>query len=235
MSSYTRRQLKEDKFAETASEAVHWASGHRKGMVIGVAAGLAVVLLGVGAYFWWSHQTEQANVALSKAIRTFTAPLRPAGTPPNESMQTFTSIAERGTQAEKEFKAVADGYSMTQPGKVASYMAGAAALQAGNNADAEKQLKAAAASGGRDIAALSNFALAGLYRSTNRQADAARIYKDLSDQPTNTVSKAQAQLAMAEMYEASDPKQADGIYEQVKKENADNAAGQIAAAKLAKK
>jgi len=80
---------------------------------------------------------------------------------------------------------------------------------------------------------LSKMALAQLYRNTGRQSDAARIYKDLVDHPADTVSKVQAQLAMAEMYEVSDPQQAALIYQQIQKENADNAAGQIAASRLA--
>jgi predicted negative regulator of RcsB-dependent stress response len=111
-------------------------------------------------------------------------------------------------------------------------MAGAAAIEAGDNAGGEQQLKKVADSGDKNIAALAKLALANFYRANNRLADAIRLYKDLADHPTDTVSKSAAQLAMAEMYESTDPQQATSIYEQIQKENPDSAAAQTAAAKL---
>ena len=180
-----------------------------------------------------SRQTEAANAALGAAMRTFTDQLRPAGLPPGEGAQSFASIADRGKAAGKEFKAVADKYSYTQPGKIARYMEGVAAAQAGDPAAAEQQLKAVADSSDKNIAALAKMALAAQYRWSNKLSDATRIYKDLQDHPTDTVSKAQAQLAMAEMYENTDSQQAANIYKQIQTENPDNPAGQFAAARLA--
>lgn len=235
MQGYTRRQLKEDRFAQSTQGAVHWAVEHRQTMfwVIGllVVATAAVI----GLLTWNSRQSDQANIELSKAMRTFTAPLRPAGTPPqpNDPTPSFTSISERSKQAEKEFSAVAERYPHTKPGKVAAYLAGTAALQSGDNADAEKRLKSAAEGGDSDVAALAKMALANVYRATNRNADAAKLYKEISDHPANTVSKPEAELALAEMYESSDPKEAANIYQKIQKENPNTAAAQIAGSKLA--
>lgn len=233
MQGYTRRELKEDKFAEKAQGAMSWATDHGRTMILALIGLLIVVLVVAGLMAWNSRQTDEANIALSKAMRTFTAQLRPAGTPANETMQSFTSIAERGREAEKEFKDVSDKYPYTKPAKLAAYMAGAAALQAGDAGDAEKLLKSAADSRDHDIASLAKLALATVYRSSNRTADAAKVYKDLADNPTNTVSKPQAQLALAEMYESSDPKEAASIYQQIQKESPNTPAAQIAASKSA--
>src|SRR5262249_56523952 len=108
--------------------------------------------------------------------------------------------------AGKEFKAVADQYDKfpyPKAARIARYMEGVAAMQAGDNAQAESVLKSVAESNNKSVAALSKMALAQLYRNTGRQSDAARIYKDLVDHPADTVSKVQAQLAMATMYEVS--------------------------------
>jgi hypothetical protein len=229
--SYTRRQMKEDKFAETAKGAMNWASGHQQGTLLTILAVVAVSALVVGLYFWHDRQTEQANIALSKAVRTSEAQLRAPGAPAGEG-QSFTSMAERGKQAEKEFNQVADSYPWTRAGKLARYLAATAVLQSGDTATAEKLLKAQADSGGSDIAPLAKMALATIYRSTNRDGEAARIYKDLIDHPTGTVSKAQAQFALAEMYETSDPKQAETIYKQIQDENKDTAIAQLATSKM---
>ncbi len=236
MQGYTRHQLKQDKFAETAKGAAHWTAVHRRPVVWGIG----IVVLAALAYFgfmtWQNRQNEAANTALGSAMRTFTTPLRPAGTPAGEAKESFTSIAERAKEAEKEFKTAADQFDKfpyAKAGKIARYMEGVAAMQAGDIAAAEQTLKSVADSRDKNIAALAKLVLASLYRSSNRQSDATRIYKDLADHPTETVSKVQAQLEMAEMYESTDPLQATSIYQQIQKENSESPAGKIAAAKLA--
>ena len=230
MPSYTRRQLKEDKFAETAQGAMQWASGHRKGTLWTIVLSVAVVVTAVLLYTWHSRQTERANADLSKAIRTFNARLREPGTPAGEDLS-FTSITERAQQAEKEFTAIADNYRFTKAGKLARYMAASAALQAGDKSGEEK-MKAVADSGNSDVAPLAKLALASLYHATGRDSDAIKIYTDLMDHPKGSVSKAQAQLALADLLEPTDPKRAELIYQAVQKENPDTVVAQIAASKL---
>lgn len=233
MQSYTRRQLKEDKFAKGTQEAVNWATEHRQLLILSicVVAAAAAVILGLLA--WSNHKSEQANIALSKALQTLSAPLRPASSPPDPSVKTFTSIAERGKEAEKELQGVADQFSHTKAGKMAGYLAGTAAIQAGDNATAERMLKSTADEGDKNIASLGKLALANLYRSDNRAVDAAKLYKELIDSPTDMVSKGQAQLELAQLYEATDPKEAANIYQQIQKEDPNSAASRIAAGKMA--
>jgi len=231
---YTRRQLKEDKFAETAKGAAHWADVHRQTVIGGGLLVLIVALALGGLWTWHVRQTEQANLELGTALRAFRAPLRQPGTPSDDTTPSFATIAERGKAAEKQFKSIADKFPYTSPGKIAGYLQGVAAMQAGENAAAEQQLKTASDFRDKDVAALAKIALATLYRSTNRSADAVKIYKDLMDHPTATVSKMQAQLELAEIYETTDPPQAKSIYEQLKKDDPTGPAGQIAGAKLAK-
>lgn len=233
MQSYTRRQLKEDKFAKGTQEAVHWATEHRQLLIWSIGIVVVAAILIVGLLAWNSRKTEQANLALSKALQTLSAPLRPAGSPEEPGIKTFTSIAERGKEAQKELEAVADQYSHTKPGKMARYLAGTAAIQAGDNAAAERLLKSAADDSDKNISSLGKLALANLYRSDNRAVDAARLYKELIDNPTDLVSKGQAQLELAQLYESTDPKEAANIYQQIQKEDPTSAAARIASGKLA--
>ena len=232
MQGYSRRQLKEDKFAETAQGAAAWAAGHRSTTIGSVVAGVLVILAIIGFVTWRSRQSEQGNIALASAIRTFDTPLSPAGIPSTPGAPVFTNVVDRAKAGEKAFKAVADSYSYTGPARMARYMEGVAALQAGDNAGAEAILKTAGDSGDQEISALAKLSLAELYRSINRAADAAKIYKDLADHPTATVPKTRAQLSMAEMYESSAPDQAAAIYQQIQKDNPKSVAAQIAGAKL---
>jgi predicted negative regulator of RcsB-dependent stress response len=231
MPGYTRRQLKEDKFAETAQDAAEWASEHSKLVIWTVSILIVVIVVTVGGWTWRSRQLEHANIDLSAALRTLSAPLRPAGTPAGDT-PSFTSIAERGQAAAKQLQATADKYSLVSPGKVARYLLGSAQLQAGNMAAAEQTFKTAADFRDKDIAALAKMSLASLYNDSNRQADAIKIYKELSDHPTATVSKGTAQLALAGIYEKTDPQEAAKIYQQLQKEDPHSQAAQVAAQKL---
>jgi tetratricopeptide (TPR) repeat protein len=232
--SYTRHKLKQDKFAETAQDAVHWAGGHRKTMIWVTSAVLVVASVTFALLAWHSRQSDQANFALGKAMRIFAAPLRAEGDPPpTEGIPTFTTMVERGKESAKQFKEIADKYPYTKAGKIARYMTGAAALQAGDDAFAEQQLNSLADSRDKDIAALAKLALANHYRAIGRQPEAAKLYKELADRPSSTVPKAEAQLELAEMYQSTNPLEAANLYQQIQKENPPpSPAGSIAAAKL---
>lgn len=233
MQGYTRRQLKkEDKFVETAQGAAEWTAEHRTQVITSGVVIVIVVAATLGFITWRNHQNDAANLALGAAMRVFNANVRTAGAPAGTEKDSYASVAERGKAAEKEFKSVADKYPHTEAGHIARYLEGVAAMQAGENTVAEKQLKEAADSGDKNVAALAKMALANYYRANNRTSDATRIYKDLVDHPTETVSKSAAQLAMADMYEATDPQQAASIYQQIQKEDPNSPAAQTAAAKL---
>ena len=75
MQGYTRRQLKEDRFAETAKDAADWASGHRRTVVWAIAIVVVVAAAVGGFFFLQSRQSEQANIAL-KMVKP---PKLPAG------------------------------------------------------------------------------------------------------------------------------------------------------------
>lgn len=232
MPGYTRRQLKQDKFAATAQGAAQWATGHRPLVIWSLGLIIAAVLITTGILTWRSRQIEQGNDELAAAMRTLDTPLRGAE-PAAGDTPTFTSVVERAKVAEKQFKAVADKYSMVAPGKIARYMHGIALLQAGDTAGAEQELKAASNSGDKDVAGLAKMALAEIYRTSNRQADAAKIYKEIADHPAPTVSKSTALLQLADMYEKTDPQQATKIYQQLQKDNPNSPVAQLAAQKLA--
>jgi tetratricopeptide (TPR) repeat protein len=233
---YTRRQLKEDKFAETAQGAARWATGHRPTVVWTVGLVLVAIMATAAVITWRSRLSEQGNTELSAAMRTFETQLTPVGTPApaGDTGPTFTSIADRAKAAGKQFQAIADKYSTVPPGKIARYLSGISLIQAGDKAAAEQELKKAANLSDKDVAALAKMALATMYRESNRAPEAIAIYKELSEHPTTTVSKAQAQLALAEMYETTDPQQAAIIYKQLQKDDPRSPAAQLAGQKLSK-
>ncbi len=232
MRGYTRHQLKEDKFAEAAKGTVTWAEHHQKLVTLASSVLLAVAALGIGGWAFLQWREQKASFDLGSALRTYQRPLRPAGAPPNPDFPSFASAAERAQAARKEFQAVAGHYSYTRSGRMARYYVGLTAMASGDTAAAERELKAVADSGNKDLAPLGKFALAALYRSQKRDADAIPLYRQLIDHPSDSVPKATAQLELASLYEKKQPAEAGRLYQQIRVENPTGIAGEIAAARL---
>jgi Tfp pilus tip-associated adhesin PilY1 len=100
------------------------------------------------------------------------------------------------------------------------YFLGLTAADLGDNAAAERDLQKVASFHNADLAGLAKFALATVYRNTNRNPQAIEIYKQLAAKPTATVSKVTAQMELAATQQANNqPLEAKKTYEQIQKEN----------------
>ncbi|MDP9269327.1 MAG: tetratricopeptide repeat protein [Acidobacteriota bacterium] len=232
MPGYTRHQLKHDRLTDAAQETFSWALGHKRNLV---GAGIVLAVLAAalaGGWFYFDRQNEQASMALGQAVRTFDRPLRAAGQQPPPDIQTFASSAERGREAEKQFLAVAEKYPYTRSGEIARYLAGVAAIDAGDTATAERELKAAAGSRRDDFASLAKMALAAFYRSSKRDAEALAIYDQLAEHPTTAVSKPMALLAKAELLERTSPADANRVYQQLRAQDPSGPIGRLAEQRL---
>ncbi len=237
MRAETRHNLKQDAFSRVtfgaAEKTAHWTVEHRQTLIISVIA--AVVLVGgvVGGWFYLNAQDEKASGDLAIAVRTMDTQLRPASQPEQPDFPTFTSAKERAEAARKQFQAIVDKYPHTRTADMAKYFLGVTSVTLGDNPAAERDFKEVASAGNREVASLAKDALASVYRNTNRNKDAVALYQELINKPTATVSKVTAQLQLGDLYQNSNqPLDAKRIYEQVKKENPGNEAGQLATQKL---
>jgi len=211
---------------------VSWAVEHRNPLL--VVGGILVVIAAVviGAFYYQKSREQAASAMLGDALKLYSAPIRPAGTPETPEQPSFLSAEERARAASGKFLEVSQKYGSTDSGAMANYFLGLCAEDMNDNGKAEEYLKKVSDSGNRDLAALSKSALASLYHDTNRDQLAIDLYKQLIDKPTNTVPKASAQMALAEIYAPKDPLQARKLYEEVQKDNATNQIGNLAQAKL---
>jgi predicted negative regulator of RcsB-dependent stress response len=216
--SYTRHKLKQDKFQEAAKGTVHWTVVHRKTIVTTVVAAVIVAVVAISLVAYNSRQQERASEAIGGALRTYNAPLRQPNIAVDPKTQTFLSAEERAKEANKQFKQVADKYPHTGAGKNARYLAAITTMESGDNAAAERQLREIGDSGDPEHASLAKLTLANLYRSSSRDADAVRLYKDLIDHPTGAVPKAAAQFELASAYESKQPAEAKRIYDELAKD-----------------
>ena len=237
MRAETRHQLKQDAFSRVtigaAEKTADWTVEHQNTLIIAGIAAIIVTAAIVGGWYYLSAQDEKASLDLSVAVRTMDTQLRPPGTPEQPDFPTFTSAKERAEAARKQFQAIVDKYPHTRTADMAHYFLGVTSETLSDNAAAERNFKEVAAHGNREVASIAKDALASLYGQMNRTKDAAALYQELINKPTASVSKVTAQMQLAELYQnANQPLEAKRIYEQVKKDNPGNEAGQLATQKL---
>jgi TolA-binding protein len=234
----TRHSLKEDRFRgatiEATERAVHWTVEHKSKLIIAGIVLLALVAAGFGSWYYLGQQDEEASLELSKAVRTMETQVRPEGVPAQPDFPSFASSRERATEARKQFQAIVDKYPHTKSADIALYFVGLSSSQVGDNAAAERDLRKVVSSGGQDLSALAKFALASVYRNTNRLKEAIDLYKQLIDKPAPTVGKAMAQMELAETYvQNQQPGEAKVIYQQIQKENPSSEVAGTASKKVA--
>jgi len=233
----TRHQLKQDAFSRVtigaAEKTADWTAQHRSTIIISAVVAVLVIAGLIGGWYYLNQQDEKASLDLSVALRTMDTPLRAPGTPQQPDFPTYTSSKERAEAAKKQFQAIVDKYPHTRTADMAHYFLGVTAQTLSDKATAERNFKEVASAGNREVASVAKDALASLYGQTNRTKEAATIYQELINKPTTAVSKVTAQLQLAELYQSSNqPLDAKRLYEQVKKENPGNEAGQLATQKL---
>jgi TolA-binding protein len=229
----TRHALKEDKFISTTTHGLEWANEHRKNVILWSSVAIAVVLVMVLSAVIYNSRSNAAAAAFGGAMQIYQTPLAHPGEPTPPGAKTFNSAAERAKAANTQFVAVADKYSMMPEGKNARYFAGLTYMESGQTQQAEDSLKKVANSWNSNVAALAKFALAELYRGTNRDAQAIELYNQLSAKPTSTVPYGIARLALADVYVAEGKQdEAKKVYAELKDKDPKDPASQIAAQKL---
>jgi tetratricopeptide (TPR) repeat protein len=232
-----RHQLKQDRFSrvtiDAAEATVHWSVEHRSKLIVAAIIAVVVAATAIGGWYYLNSQDDKASLDLSQAVRTLDLPIRPAGVPAQPDEPSFGSSQERDTAAQRQFQAVVDKYPHAYAADVARYFLGTTSADLGDNAAAERDYKAVADVHNKDLAALAKFALASVYRNTNRNKDAIDLYNQLIAKPTNSVGKAEAQIALADTYQANhQTADARKMYEQVRKENPAGDISQLVTEKL---
>ena len=237
MRAETRHQLKQDRFSRTtidvAEKTVHWSVEHQNKLIVGGGVVLVIAGLALGSWYYLNQQDQNASLEFSQAVRTLDTPVRPPNMPPQPDQPSFASSKERATAAHKQFQDIVNKYPHTHAADFAHYFLGLTSADMGDNAAAERELQQVASYRNADLSALAKFALASVYRNTNREKQAIDLYKQLIAKRTATVGKVMTQMELAATYQSSNmPLEAKRTYEQIQKENPASQAAQMASAKL---
>jgi len=225
---------KQDQFVTLTEHGVDWAKQNQRQAVTIGAIAVALILLIVGGYTVYQNRTDAAASAFGEAMQTYQAPL--ASQAPNlpPGIKTYPDAKARAAAANAQFVAVGDKYGMTEPGKMALYMAGVTYMEEGNNGAAEDALKKVASSVNGDTSALGKSALAGLYQQMGRDADAEKLLEELGKGSATTVPPFFAQIRLGDLYQA-EGKTADAkrVWAEVKDKDKDSKGNPGPAAEIA--
>lgn len=235
MDTQTRHALKQDKYVEVTASSIDWLQANRANVIKLAAVLVVVVALIVTAAVVYGNRADQAQSAFGKAIDIYNTPLRQPGQPVVPGDTTYGSAAERAKAANPLFVQVAEHYSWFKAGANAEYFAGLTYLDMNQTASAEAELQKASSSHDKGLAVLAKMALAGLYRETSRNSQAVDLYNQVIKNPTATVPASSAKLELAGLYESTDPAAAKKLYAEIKDQDKNTAAGQIATQKLSGK
>jgi predicted negative regulator of RcsB-dependent stress response len=228
----TRHALKQDHFVSATATGLDWIGQNRSSVLrwaIGVVVAIAIVVAGIVIYL---QRESAADAALGQAMNIYETPLAQPNQPAIPGQQTYPTAADRAKAAYPLFSQTASQYGWMRAGTMARYFAGMTALDMGNQSEAEADLTKAAGSHDSNLAALAKIALASLYAQTGRNSQAVEEYRDVIAHPTTTVPKSSAQLQLASLYESTQPEEARHIYAEIKDQDKDSQAAQIAQQKL---
>lgn len=232
----TRHELKEqvehDQFTDSVSSVLEYASTHKERVIQWsiVAVIAAAVIIGV---FWFrSHRRAERQRDLQNVFAILDAQVGPS----NDYVKTFPTQQAKTDASIKALSALVAKDGGSHAGYLAQYYLGTLKAQQGDMKGAEADLKTVASSSS-DSAALAKIALAQVYASTGRTPEAQTLLRSLVDKPSDLVSKSQAQVLLAQIDAAGNPKQAKEILQDLKGPNVSPAAARAAsqlAAQIAK-
>ena len=234
MDQQTKAALKQDKFVNTTTHGLEWASENRQRVIAMGSLILAVIIVVVTSVVVYNIRTEAASLAFGQAMQVYQAPLsQPGEAASTEGTQKYSTAADRAKAASAAFQSVAEKYSLTPVGRNARYFVGLTDIEAGQKQQAEDTLKQVASGWDSNLAALAKLALAGLYRESNRDPEAIDLLNQLAAKPTTTVPYGLARLQLADLY-ASEGKSDDArkVYADLQDKDSKGAAGAIAKQKL---
>lgn len=211
-------QLQHDQFTDAVTGVVSFAQTNRRQVIRWIIIGAAALAVIGGIWAYLSYQKSQRRNDLAQAMTVVNAQVGPA----NDFAKTYPTEDAKNQAAMKALSDVVAKDGSSNEGMVALYYF--ATLKAKKDqAGAEGDLKRVADSGS-DVAPLAKIALAQLYMGENKVAPAQDLLRSIINSPTELVSKAQAQILLAQTEATANPQDARAVLKMVNADDAKRAA-----------
>lgn len=219
----SRKELKQDKIRESFEHGAEAVYSHSQAAGILVAVILIIVVGYAGWKFYSDRQTVQASAALDDATKTFNARIGLSGGSAEASDISFPTEQARSEASLQKFAAVADKYPRTNPGRLGRYYQALALEDLERHNQALEELKKLASGSDKELAAMAQYQTANIYARTGKTDDAVKAYRALADAKSVFVPRPLVLVELADLLRQSNPKEAAGLYQQIKKEFPDTA------------
>ncbi|MCB1018743.1 MAG: tetratricopeptide repeat protein [Acidobacteria bacterium] len=195
MSEFSRKKLKQDRFAEVVGQEVAVFQRHKTPIIVGAVAIIAAIVGGFSYMTYRQTVAEEAAQAFLGAVRLYHGAVT---TEPRPGRITFTTTGERERRVTEGFDAVIRDYPGRDEASGAQYYLGLLAVEKGDFDQARPKLDAAIKAGG-NYAGLARLVLADTYAQQGNVDEARKVYEALIANPTEIVPKERAKLALARM------------------------------------
>jgi len=214
----SRKELKHDAVRETFEHGAEAVLSHTRIASIALIVAIVIASGFVGWKFYSQRQNNQAQAELDDATRIFNAPLAVPGQPPIPGEPIYSDSAQRETDAQVKFAAVANKFPGTKAGKLGRYYSALCLMDLDKLNQASEELNRLDAGSDKELSALAQYQKALIAERSGKNDDAIRLLRALSTTGAVLVPKPLVLLELAGLLRASDPKEATNIYEQLKKE-----------------
>jgi hypothetical protein len=202
-------QLQHDQFTDAVTGVVSYTQSHTQLIVRWVVSAVAVVAIGGGIWGYLHYQKTQRQNDLAEAMAVTDAQVGP----PNEFAKTYPTQDAKDAAAVKAFSDVVAKDGSSNEGMIALYYLATQKAKT-DQKGSEVEFKRVADSGS-DVAPLAKIALAQVYMGENKTAAAQDLLRSIVNSPTDLVSKAQAQILLAQTEAAANPQDAKGVLKMI--------------------
>lgn len=210
MDRHLKKVVKNDEFKQQVWHSIDFVKDHRAEAQKYGGIALAVLVIAGGIYFYINHQGEVREEALAHALRVDQGTV---GANTQAANLHFDTQEEKDKAREKAFREVATKYPGTQEAAISLMNLGQAAVDKGDLTEGEKDFKTVADSAPSAYSSQAALALAQLYDIEGKTGEAEKLLDNLIKHPTVTVSKDEAELAMAKVKAKTDPAAARKLLE----------------------
>jgi hypothetical protein len=201
----SRKELKQDNVALKVEETTHFLITHRPLVMRVAIIVLAVLVVGLGSWFFISSRRDAREQALAAAVTMQNAPVGAA--PPNGGVS-FPSEIAKTDAVHKAFSSIISQDAGSNEAYAAEYFLAGIDVSNAKTDDALKKYTEIASGADSDYASLAKLAKAQLLFSLGNGSEAKTILDDLIAHPTATVSKEQATFTLAKGIAATQPEEA---------------------------
>ncbi|MGB2622460.1 MAG: tetratricopeptide repeat protein [Candidatus Acidiferrum sp.] len=214
----SRKELKQDKIHDAIEHGAEAVFSHTTVLAAAILAIAIVAVSYAGWRFYTDRKTVQASAALDVAMRAYSARIGTTPDPADPTELLYPTEEARSEDAAGKFLTVAQKYPSTNPGRLAAYYAALCYEDLDRQNQALEELKKISSGKDKELVAMAQYQIGLIYERTGKTAEAVKVFRDLSDHSSIFVPRPVVLLELAEVLRQSNPQEAAGVYEQLKKE-----------------